>query len=271
MQKPVYKKQILSLSFSVITLVIVFFSSAVFAYERIVVLYAAASPILKELGVGDRVVGVTRTDGVFSSAIKVGSHLRPNIELIRVLKPDLIIAGSKRAFPEEMKEQLRAEIFRYDPHTLEQILDKINKLGSLLEKEREASGMVRRLRERLAQVVIPGKRPTVIYEISERSLRVAGRRSIITSIIEAAGGVNLIETDRKHVTISPERVLDVQPDFYIYQIGPMNKNPVPPAERPYFRSLRSIVVKVDEYEFARPGINAFDAVVDLNRIFLQIQ
>ncbi len=50
----------------------------------------------------------------------------------------------------------------------------------------------------------------------------------------------------------------------------MNKNPTVPSERPYYKSLRAKVIKVDEYEFARPGINAFQAVVDLNRIFMEV-
>jgi iron complex transport system substrate-binding protein len=47
----------------------------------------------------------------------------------------------------------------------------------------------------------------------------------------------------------------------------MNRNPVPPGERSFFRSLKSRFIRLDELEFARPGINAFDAAVELNRIF----
>ncbi len=237
------------------------------AYDRVVVLYAAASPIIKELGAGNRVVGITRTDHVFSDAVKVGSHLKPNIEMINALRPDLIVAGSKRAFPREMAERVRADVFYYDPRTLEEILRKVADLGRLLGNEEKAAALAGRLRRKLASVRPLPSRPTVVYEISAKSLRVAGARSIITSIIEAAGGENAVKVDKKHVLLSPERVLELNPDFYVYQVGPMNKNPEPPLKRPFFRSLRSKVVEVPEFEFARPGINAFDAVVDLNKIF----
>ena len=237
------------------------------AYERILVLYAAASPVLEEIGVGEKVVGVTRTDAVFTDAVKIGSHLRPNIELVNALKPDLIIAGSKRVFNKGMKGRAKARVFHFDPRTLDEITDKIRLLGGLLNKEEEAEALVGRLKSRLSALVKPGWRPTVVYEITERPVRVAGERSIVTSIIEAAGGVNLVETAKKHVLISPERVINTPPDYYIYQVGPMNKNPQPPKERSYFRSLKSATLRVDEYEFARPGINAFDAAVKLNMIF----
>ncbi len=239
----------------------------VYAYGRIVVLYAAASPILKELGVGNRVVGITRTDKTFDDAVKVGSHLKPNLELINALRPDLIVAGSVRAFPREMAERVKADVFYYDPRSLEDILVKITDIGRLLGKKQEAAGLVKRLREELSSVTAPSKRPTVVYEISSKSLRVAGSRSIITSIIEAAGGVNAVKIQKKHVLLSPEKVLELNPDFYIYQVGPMNRNPEPPLKRPFFRSLHSKVVEVQELKFARPGINAFEAVIDLNKIF----
>jgi len=252
-----------------IALASVFFTKTprAYAYGRIVVLYAAASPILKELGAGGRVVGITRTDHVFDDAVKVGSHLKPNIEMINALRPDLIVAGSRRAFPREMAGRVKADVFYYDPRTLEEILVKITRLGRLLERDDEAAVLVERLKQKLSSVQALPERPTVIYEISAKSLRVAGGRSIITSIIEAAGGENAVKVAKKHVLLSPEKVLELNPDFYIYQVGPMNKNPEPPLKRPFFRTLRSRVVEVPEFEFARPGINAFDAVVDLNKIF----
>ncbi len=247
------------------------FAAQVFAFQRIVVLYAAASPVLKALGVSDRIVGVTKTDHTFSGVTSVGSHLRPNIELLKALKPDLIVAGSKRAFPKEMSKRLNTEVFYFDPRTLEDILDRIESLGRMLGRQAQAEALIKRLKAKLSEVRPLNRKPTVIYEISARPLKVAGKRSIITSIIEHAGGENLIKVRKKHVLISPEKVISLAPDFYIYQVGPMNKNPLEPGKRPYFGSLKSKVVRVDEYEFARPGINAFQAVVDLNRIFLEVE
>jgi|Deesub1362B_J571_1020462.scaffolds.fasta_scaffold00010_7 iron complex transport system substrate-binding protein len=242
-----------------------------YAFERIVVLYAAASPVLEELGAADKIVGITRTDRTFNNVTSVGSHLRPNIELLKALRPDLIIAGSKKAFPDRLSRSLKSEVFYFDPRNLNEILFKIKKLGEMLNREKEASYLIRRLKERLSELKPLKIKPTVIYEISARPLKVAGKYSIITSIIEHAGGVNLITVHKKHVLISPEKVIKLAPDVYIYQTGPMNKNPEPPKNRNFFRSLKSRVIKVNEYEFARPGLNAFDATVKLNRIFQEIQ
>ncbi len=248
------------------TLCLMAFSPAL-AYERIVVLYPAVSPILIELGALDMIVGTTRSDHAVKNAVKVGSHLRPNIELLNALAPDLIIAGSQRAFPETMKERVKADIFYYNPATLDEILVKIEKIGAMLERKDRAGELVARLKKRLAEIRPLPEHPSVIYEVMAEPLRVAGEKSIVTSIVSVAGGENLVKINKKHAVISTEKVLQLRPDFYIYQVGPMNKKPVPPGERPFYKSLKAKFVRVNEFEFARPGINAFDAAVELNRIF----
>ncbi|NOY63853.1 MAG: ABC transporter substrate-binding protein [Nitrospirae bacterium] len=239
-------------------------------FGRIVVLYAPVSPILKALGVEGEVVGVTRTDKVFSAATNVGSHLRPNIELIKALRPDLIIAGSRKAMPDEVVKGFNARVFRYDPRNLNEIVDHIKELGRLLGREKEAEKLTASLESKLHVIKPLSRPPKVVYEVMSQPLKVAGSRSIVTDIIESAGGRNIIEVKRKHVNISPEKILKNPPDIYIYQVGPMNKNPVPPDRRPYFRGLRARILKVDEYRFGRPGINAFDAAVELNRFFREV-
>ena len=236
---------------------------------RIVVLYPAASPILRALGIPDReVVGVTRHDRVYPGAIKVGSHLRPNLELIRALAPDLLIVGSRRAFPEETARKFSARIFRYDPRTLQEILTNIKALGEILGRRQAAEALVEKLSAILSRIK-PLPRPvTVIYEVSATPLKVAGARSIVNDLIRMAGGRNLVTVPRKHVLISPEKVLALAPEVYIYQVGPMNRHPIPPKKRPYFRGLRSRILRVEELEFARPGLNAFSAALKLNHMFL---
>lgn len=239
-------------------------------YRRVIVLNSAASPILKELGVADHISGTTHTDHVFQGVTRVGSHLRPNLELIKALRPDLMIVGSKKAFPEEMQERLKVEIFRYDPRNLEDILAVIARLGHLFGQEEKGLRLVASLRTKMALVRWPKKPVTMIYEISEKALKVAGRLNVVNDIIKTAGGINLIDIEKKHVLISPEKVLELEPDVYLFQEGPMNKNPEDPSARSYFKSLKSKVVKVDQLEFSRSGINAFDAVLKLNKLILNL-
>ena len=237
------------------------------SYQRIVLLNTAVGPILKEMGLDSSVVGITYNDETFSDKTKIGSHLSPNIELMKALRPDLIIAGSKRAFSDERGRRFRARIFRYDPRSLSDILNAIRELGNLLDKAERAENIIKKAQLKLSAIKKPEQSKTVVYEISQRPLKVAGQLNIIHSIITAAGGTNLVTSELKHVLISAESVLLANPDFYIFQNGPMNKNPSDPLQRNYFKTLKSRVVEVEQLAFTRPGLNAFEAVVKLNSLF----
>lgn len=240
-----------------------------FSYQRIISLNTAATPILRELELSPMVVGVTYNDEAIPGKTTVGSHLSPNIELIKVLDPDLMIVGSKRAFPDRYRSKIDVKIFRYDPRSLDDILETIKKLGRLLGKVEQANRIVQTARTKLGRIHKTDLDRRIVFEISQRPLKVAGEQNIVTSLIKAAGGVNVIQNDLKHVLISAETVLLLKPDIYLYQNGPMNKNPVPPGERSFFRTLRSRVIEVDQLQFTRPGLNVFDAVLELNRLIIE--
>jgi len=239
---------------------------------RIVVLYPAASSVLAALGVPpEEVVGVTRHERIYTRAAKVGSHLRPNLELVRALKPDLVIVGSKRAFPEEAARRLGLPVFRYDPRTVREILVKVLALGQRLGREEKARALVRELSGKLRALRPVSPPVRTVYEVSAEPLKVAGARSIVNDIIRLAGGVNLIQAPRKHVLLSPEKILALSPEVYLYQVGPMNPRPTPPEKRPYFRGLKARFVRVEETRYARPGLEVFSAVLELNHLFLEIR
>ncbi len=76
---------------SVLILVVLLFTFNAFAADRVIVLAPAAADILQKLGSSSQIVGKTKSVEEFPNALKVGSHIRPNLEIIMSLKPDLII------------------------------------------------------------------------------------------------------------------------------------------------------------------------------------
>ena len=71
-----------------------------FAAERIVVLAPAAADIIEKLDAAELVVGKTRSVEEFPQATQVGSHIRPNLEIVTSLQPDLLIISSNKFFSE---------------------------------------------------------------------------------------------------------------------------------------------------------------------------
>jgi iron complex transport system substrate-binding protein len=240
-----------------------------FAYNRVVVLAPAVGDIFKKLEIDSKVVGVTRHVRGFKNAVKVGSHIKPNIEIISSLKPDLIIISSTRFFNKNLQKYIKAKIYKYNPYKLSQILDAIKDFGKMFEKEKKAKQLILKLKNKLNKVKKLNKKPKVVFEIMQLPYIVSGKKDIVNDIIEKAGGINIVKTNKKHVRYSYEKVLALKPDIYIYQIGPMNKNPVPPEKREYLKNLKAKFIKIDERSFSRPNTTSFDNVLKLNKIFME--
>jgi len=239
--------------------------------RRIVILAPAAGDILLKLGLEDQVVGKTRSLDEFPLALKVGSHIKPNVELIKGLLPDLLIISSNRFFSEQMSLAIGAETFVYDPKTLAEILQQTEELGSLTGRTSSAKELTRQLRQKMLGVQPAAQKSKVIYEISALPLSVAGQENIISDIIRTAGGVPVDYGRGKIIKLGSEAIVAAPPDLYIYQTGPMNQNPTPPQERSDYRLLACRYLQVDQLLWSRANSNSFDRVLELNAILTQRQ
>jgi len=243
------------------------FQFNLYSSQRVVLLSPAVGDIFIKLGLKDVVVGVTKHMKGFPKAKKVGSHLHPNIEIIKSLHPDYLIISSYRFFPKKFSRLIDAKIIVYNPKTLDGILKSIEKIGIVFHKEKESRDLCKKLKKMLKKIKKLKKKPKVIYEVMENPYIVAGKKSIINDIIEKAGGINVINVDKSHVKFSEILVRFLNPEFYIYQIGPMNKNPVYPLKRKVFKGCKFHVIKVKEEKFARANTQSFENVLYLNKIF----
>ncbi|ADD66974.1 periplasmic binding protein [Denitrovibrio acetiphilus DSM 12809] len=251
----------------VLLLVVTAFTFSAFAAERVVLLAPAAADIMEKLGCGEYIVGKTKSVEEFPDAVKVGSHIRPNLELIISLSPDLIIIPSNRFFTEKMVQDAGVPVAEYNPSTLEDILKDIDKLGRLMGKEAEAKELNGKLSKMLESVVPPAKSPSVFFEVMQIPYTIAGGGNIAVDIINRAGGAYHEHSKKKMIRYSMENAVADNPDIYIYQVGPMNKNPQPPQDREIFKTMKSEYVQVDEREFSRANSLSFENVLKLNALF----
>jgi iron complex transport system substrate-binding protein len=245
--------------------------------RRIISLYGAYSEILFAMGLEDLLVARTRAD-FFPPAIlskpSVGTHLRPNMELVLGLKPDLILQTSGRKYGHEVIRQIADKglaVASFRPTTFEELFSVIHRLGTLTDHEEAADRLVKQLRGRLQQLsrrlTVTEHRPTVFFEVRYPNLLGAGQQSIVNDVILKAGGINCLPNRKKLVRINIETLVGYNPEVYVVQKGPMNRNPAEPKSRPNFRVLKAVeeerVLFVDEHIFSRPGPRSVEAVEKL--------
>jgi iron complex transport system substrate-binding protein len=245
--------------------------------RRVISLYGAFAEMLYAIGAGPSLIARTQADEIPPEIRKlpaVGTHMRPNVEMLVGLKPDLVVqSASRRSATPEMDAVAASGIpvAIFSPKTLEGISSTMERLGVLTGREGGARAAVDDLRKRLeaikTKVENVEKRPRVFFEVRAEPLAAAGKDSIVQEILTAAGAENVVSIDTGIARYGFELLLRDDPDFYIVQSGPMNKNPPDPRNRSHFDQLRAVregrVLFVDELLFSRPGPRTVDAVAQL--------
>ncbi len=242
--------------------------------RRLISLAGGLTEILAALGLKEQIVARIQGDLTNPQVPTVGTHLQPNVEMILALKPDLVVQGGvAKGLP--ALERLRSEgvpVALFDPRDFASLFSVIMRLGLLTGREEQAAGVVAAMEAKLAKVAqrVAGRpRPTVFFEVRYPNLLGAGRASLVSDIIARAGGINALEQPRKLVPLGLEALLQINPEVYILQRGPMNKSPGDLFSRPNFQELRAVknrrVLVVEEELFSRPGPRVVEAVELLAR------
>jgi len=248
-------------------LIVSVLSFSAYCADRIVILAPAAGDIIEKLGAENKVVGVTKNLKGFEKATPVGSHLKPNIEIIKSLNPDLLIITGGKYFTDEMSAAIGARAVEYDPRTLSEVTEGIRTLGKETGKADTADKLIKSLTGQMKALKKPSCSPNVFFEVTQMPLMAAGTDSIIGDMIKAAGGQLIPASAKKLFKTNAETVLASRPDIYIWQTGAMNKNPDNPASRPEYKSISPKYIHVNEYDFSRANTTSFKSVLFLNRAF----
>lgn len=245
---------------------------------RIIALYGAFSELLLALEARELLAARTVADAQLPELAHlpaVGTHMRPNAELIVACRPDIVLqlAGRREVLLQtETLRGLGLNVLIFEMDSFEKMFAVLEKLGRLSGRERQAAALLRDWRARLAALRArnAGRKPLrVFYEARYPNLLAAGQGSIVNEIIIAAGGENVVSDDKKLARFNEEALIHADPDVYLVQKGPMNPDPQPLAQRAHYRGLRAVragrVLVVDESRFARPGPGSVRAAEELEQ------
>jgi len=193
---------------------------------RIVSLAPSYDETLIELGLQDRIVGVTTSSDYLEEVRRVervGLWISPNIEKIITLQPDIVLAVAF-AGQQTAVRKLAALGFRVmvldDTRGIEEIFVKTKEIGDVLGERARAEKLLERMRRTIADTrrltAMLSVRPRVYVEIGYDSLITCGKGSFINDLIEIAGGKNIAgEIDRHFPRISVEFILRQDPEVVI--------------------------------------------------------
>ncbi len=192
--------------------------------QRIIALAPSITEIIYDLGREKRLVGVTQYSTYppeAKSLPRVGSYVRPDIEKIVDLKPDLCLA-TKDGNPKHIVDKivsLGIPVYVINPRNLEEIMDTITRIGSLLQAEKSASELIFDMEGRIGRVLEQVKkgnhRPRVFFQIDAEPIFSAGNDTFIHELIQMAGGVNTAAGEISYPRFSWEDIIALQPEIVL--------------------------------------------------------
>jgi iron complex transport system substrate-binding protein len=166
---------------------------------RIVSLVPSVTEIVYALNAEGALVGVTDFCDFPPQARRkprVGGMVAPSLEAVVALRPDLVIATTAGTREDTFTQltRLAVPVYLVGVHRVADVAALIERIGGLTGRPAAAESLVARLEQRIDSVkrtVRTLERPRVLYVLWPEPLIVPGRDTIVTELIQLAGGQSL--------------------------------------------------------------------------------
>jgi ABC-type Fe3+-hydroxamate transport system substrate-binding protein len=189
--------------------------------RRIVSLVPSITETLCGLGLADALVGITvycvEPRAVVSTKTRIGGEKNPDLEKIRGLEPDLVIANIEENLRNHI-ETLRSwsiPVWVTYPRTVAEGIRLIADLGSVTGTEARASTMVREIEplyERVLETAARRRPVAVFYPIWRGPYMTINRDTYIHDMLRVCGGRNVFgDRSERYPTVTLDEVAAQRP------------------------------------------------------------
>ena len=184
--------------------------------------------VLVGLGLADKLVAVDKysadVEGVSKDLPKIDFR-NPDAEAIIALNPDIVIAsGHTKAGDEDpfalIKEAGIPVAYIPSSYSIEGIYGDIEFIASLTDTEKEGKELVNSMKKEVDAIKAIGDtiqdKKNVYFEIGAGSgLYTFGNETFLNEMIETIGATNIFGEENSWITVTPEAVIDANPDVIL--------------------------------------------------------
>lgn len=198
---------------------------------RIISLVPSITETLHAWGLGGSLVGVTkfcvRPEDARMTAAVIGGTKDPNLESVKLLRPDLVLADEDENKPEHLAsiQALGIKVHTTRIETVAHVSGELREIGKLVGRAHEAEKMAADLAEeahkiRSAAQLVPPIRCFV--PIWKNPIMTLGARTYMADVLRIAGGVNVFDdvVAKKYFAVEKEEVLVHEPDAILLPTEP---------------------------------------------------
>lgn len=206
--------------------------------KRIISLVPSVTELLHDLGLENEVVGITKfcvhPQSWFRNKTRIGGTKNININKIRSLAPDLVIANKE----ENVEEQVNvlssiAPVWVSDIDTFEDALDMIRSVGILTRKKDKAEDIIAQIKASFRALQLPDlintnaspetsnqTYATCCYLIWRNPYMTVGGDTFISDMLHKCGLNNVFEHERRYPAITLEQAAAANPQLVLLSSEP---------------------------------------------------
>ena len=202
----------------------------IFPPRRIISLVPSQSELLWYLGLQKELVGITKfcihPNELFKSVTRVGGTKEINLEAIKKLQPDLIIANKEENEQQQIEELCKHHpVYISDIYNLEDSLAMITAVGEITNRKTEAAKLVIELKEKQKQFRMQNSEcrilGSVAYLIWKNPYMAAGHNTFINYLLGECGLTNVFNGEKsRYPEVTTQMLIDKKPDFIFLSSEP---------------------------------------------------
>ena len=194
-------------------------------YNRIVVLDPATVEMIYMLGAEDKIVGVANLERSkvwpeekVAKLESVGTFIKPSLERIITLKPDLVIMSALT--DDNLNNGLKSnniEAKRIQANSIEEIFTNFMEVAKMLGKENEANKIIAEKKAKLEEIkkIATGNKKG-LFVMSASPLMVFGNDNLPNDIMKLLNIKNIAENQKgRNPIVTPEFIIKENPDIII--------------------------------------------------------
>lgn len=193
--------------------------------ERIISLVPSQTELLFDLGLGEKVVGVSKfcihPRELVKNKVKIGGTKKFDFEKITSLNPDLIIGNKEENYKEGIEQLAQTyPVWMSDIFTLSDALEMIESVGEITQTLAKAKEMTKQISLGFEQIQIPKKHLKVLYLIWRKPYMGVGNQTFIHEILKTIGFENILINEARYPELSMERIQELNPDMIFLSSEP---------------------------------------------------
>lgn len=196
-----------------------------FPPQRIISLVPSQTELLFDLGLGERVVGVTKfcihPPEARQSAAIIGGTKNFDFEKIEALQPDLIIGNKEENYQEGIQQlAARHPVWMSDMDTLTGALNMMQQVGLITGRQEAATALVTAIDTSFVGLPAQPKLTPAAYFIWRKPYMVAASGTFINDMLARAGFQNVFGHLGRYPEITPEQLQQAAPEQILLSSEP---------------------------------------------------